>query len=289
LGLVLGWFVAVCAGVGVNTVAPALGLDPRWAPVLAGIRGPNPRLQAALLYAPGVALTVAGLAALAGTAGAAALVEGRPEAWEMLVPLVVGAGVVAAARRRAQEVVRYPVVLGEIEAAWAAREQGEEARHVYLDWVVRLVPAGWRRDLTRELRHLWRTQRGWSLAAWAFAALAALESWSGGAQVGVAGVAIVALGAVRAGAEDPPWLDAWLDLGPWRRAAARAGSVALHASPVVLGTGVGFLHGHPAPLVAAAAALVLVALLSAGVSVALRARAVPVYLPFAVLVWGVLS
>lgn len=289
LSLFLGWLAAVAVGVSVNVAAPAVGLDPRWAAVLDAARGPNPRLQAALLYAPGVALVLSGGAALAGAWGVTRAVAGEPAGLLVAVPLLVAAGLVRFGRAHAGEVSRFPAVLGEIEAAWAGAETEEEARHVYLDWAVRLVPPARRADLLRELRHLWRSQRGWVLGAWALAGLAALDAWSGGARAGVVGVAITGVAGARLAAEEPAWLEAWLGLGWGRVVLGRALATWLHLQVVVLGAAVGLLGGHALPMLRAELAAVGLAGVAGVVGVGMRGRAVAAYLPAALVIGGVLG
>jgi hypothetical protein len=288
VALPLAWLAAVGVGVGLNVAAPAVGLEPSWAWALDAVRGPNPRLQAALLYAPGVALTVAGAGAMAGAFGVSSGLSGRGAATLLtLVPLVLAAAAARFGRAHAGEVARYPAILGEIEGAYAATDAVEEARHVYFDWAVRLVPVGLRRDLLRELRHLWRSQRGWAMGAWALGGLAALDAWGGGTRVGVACLAMVALGGARIAAEEPRWLESWLALGRGRLLAARALAVWLHLQPVALGAVVGVLRGNVVPVAVLEGTAVVFALVAAASGVVLRERALVAYLPLAVLTWGV--
>ena len=290
VALALAWVAAVGVGIGVNVAAPSVGLDARWAGVLNAARGPNPRLQAALLYAPGAALVFAGTATMAGAYGVVSVGTGDlGRGLLMAVPALVAAVALRFGRDRAGEVSRYPAILGEIEAAWAAAEAAEESRHVYLDWAVRLAPPRLRTDLTRELRHLWRTQRGWVIGAWALAALAALDAWSGGSRAGVVGVVVFGVAGARLAGEDPRWLEQWLGLGAARVGAGRAVAVWLHLQVVVLGTLSGVVTGHGRPFAAAESASVLVAALAAAVGLGARDRAVAAYLPVALLIGGVLA
>jgi hypothetical protein len=292
------WCAGAGAGFGVNLGAPGLADDPRLAGVFDAIRGPNPRLQAALLYAPGVALAVSGSAAIAGAAGAGMVMAGDPVGWFALpVPFVVGALGVAVAYRFAPERARLPALLGEIDAAHAAAESPEEARAVYLEWAVRFVPSSLRRDLHKDLRQLWRAERPWATGSWGLAALTALAGWSASPSaadrmVVVGGASALALGyvGVRLAAGNPAWLDAWLPSG--RRAPSRAVAVALLAQPVVLAGAAALAVRQGLPLAAGAAlrveGVVLVcAVLGALSGERLRGRGGIVYVPAGLVAWAI--
>lgn len=292
------WFGAVGVGVAVNLAAPTIGLDPRWAPVLDAVRGVNPRPQAALIYAPGVALTVAGAGVVAGAAGFQAVMEGGGGWVGLLLPWALGAAGFALGRRAAGGAVRFPAVLGEIDAAWAGAEgPGEDPRSVYLDWLTRWVPGPWRRDLLRELRHLGRAHRTWAVGAWMAGALAALSAWTPGEDglqrlrvAALVGVAAIAGAALRLGATDPPGLAARLGVKDGEVLRTRALAVWAYAQPVlILGALAGLVrHGGraAAPLLVAEGALVGLVGLAAWSGHRWPGRAGWLYLPVALVVVG---
>lgn len=295
-GVVVGcaWMVGLAAGVGVNLAAPAVGLDPRWAQILDAIRGVNPRLQAALLYAPGIALTVAGGAILAAAESMRMLLNGRMLGMALLaVPLVVAGGCVALGRRHAAEVARFPLVLGEIDAAWGAVDTSEEARRAYLDWTVPRFPAGWRPHVLRELRHLWRGERGLAVLSWvamAVVGLAALAPDGRAVEIALAGCGVVGVAGARLGRNEPRWLDDTLGLGAARVVPMRALAVGLWLQPVVFATLAGLAVRRRGEVMEAALRLeglvVLFAVAAAGAAWWGRRRGVLFYLPAAVVVWG---
>ena len=287
------WIAGIGAGLGVNLAAPRLAMEPALAGVFDAIRGENPRLQAALLYAPGVALALFGSATLAGSWGATEVLLGHAAGWAGLTaPFAVGALGIVLAARNAPSMERLPALLGEIEAAWAAAESPEEARAVYLEWTVRMVPEALRRDLRRELRHLWRGLRPWVTGSWGLAVLALLAGWTdeaaGRARLAwVGGAALLALGfaGVRLAATDPAWLD---DLLPSsRRLPARVLAVFLVMQVVVLPANAALLvrQGTTALLPLEGAALGL-AVLGAISGARLRGHGGLVYLPAGILVWA---
>lgn len=291
------WAAGIGVGLGVNLAAPALGTDPRFAGILNAIRGANPRLQAALLYAPGVALAVSGGAALAGAWGAARLVAGDPAgALGLTAPLAVSIVGWVAARANAPAAAGVGVVLGEIEAAWATVEEAQESRLVYLEWAVRFAPGAMRVAMLKELRHLWRGQRVWVTASWVLALLTGITGWtsaSSGAgrllSAGAAALALVGLVGVRLGAKDPPWLDTVLEIP--RRRTSRAIVVLLALQPIILtgATTLAIRQGLTAlPVVVRLEAVGLtLAIAGAILGHALRSRGTLVYGPLALVVWAI--
>ncbi len=213
--LLLGgsWAAGITLGMGVNLAAPSLAVRPGVAPVLDALRGPNPRAQAALIWAPAAALFVAGLAILAATAGLELAFAGNPAGYSLLaLPWAAAAFGARAAFADADTLARIPAVLGEVESAYAAVEAAEEGHRVYLEWVVRWAPAWLRPELLRVLRHGWRAERGWLGASFLAAGLAGLAAWSdrpgsvrGVLLTGVLLAGVAALGP-RLRARDPAWL-----------------------------------------------------------------------------------
>ncbi len=297
VALLGAWTAGLGAGLGVNLAAPGLAARPSLAGLFDAIRGPNPRLQAALVYAPGVALALSGTATVAAAWGAGALLVGDPRGLAgLLAPFVVAALGLVLAVRSAPAMSGIGAVLGEIEAAWAHAEESEDARAVYLEWTVRLAPAPIRLALRKELRHLWRSHRSWVTASWGLALLAGIAGWTEAAdgparlaQIGAAALAALGYVGVRLGATDPAWLDAFLPVRG--RIPARAAAV-FAAMQVVVAVGTAtLLIRQGAPAFGVLLRLELVALLLAGVAAwsgsALRAKGALVYLPAALLLWAV--
>jgi hypothetical protein len=211
-----GWLSGWGVGLGVNLSAAALAERPQLAGLLDAVRGPNPRAHAALLYAPGVSLGVSGASVVTASVGLERIAGGMVSPLSvalLLSPVVAALGGLALGRAYAQARVTLPALLGEIEALHAAAETPEDARLVYLEWVVPRLPAGWRPLVLLDLRQLWRAQRAWVSGGWALGALSALAAWSDapvGASaraVGCASVALLGLSASRLAAGNPSWLD----------------------------------------------------------------------------------
>lgn len=298
LALLAGaWFAGMGAGLGINLAAPRVAEDPRWAGVLDAIRGPNPRLQAALLYAPGVSLALSGAATLAASWGMGLWLRGDAAGLAALAaPVAVGIAGLALAARNAAAMARLPALLGEIDAAWAAVESPEEARAVYLEWAVRFAPAGLRRDLLKELRHLWRGLRPWVTGSWGLAFLAALAGWTKDvdassrlAWVGGGALLVVGFAGVRLGADDPAWLDAMLPAP--RRPVARflalwgCMQAVIVAGMAALAVRQGILPALAAGLRLEVVAVVLAAL-GAGAGERLRGKGGLVYVPVGIVAWA---
>jgi hypothetical protein len=295
--LVGAWCAGIGVGLGVNLAAPSIGRAPAMAGVLDALRGQNPRLQAALLYAPGVALAIAGSATLLAAAGAGLLLEGDLRGVLGLAgPFVAAAFGLALADRAAPEMSSIGAILGEIEAAWALADTAEEARAVYLEWLVPRMPGSLRLPLLKELRHLWRGHRGWVTGSWGLALLSGLAGWTDAsdgpqrlAQVGAASLALFAAVGVPLGAKDPRWLVELLPV-PGRRPAR---VLALFACmQVILIAGVlslGVRQGTAAllPLLRLEGVAVAVALASTWAGDRLRERGLAVYAPAALLVWSI--
>ncbi len=291
-----GWAAGIGAGLGVNLAAPGLAQKPALAGLFDAIRGHNPRLQAALLYAPGVALAISGAATLAASWGASRVLLGDPGgAVGLAAPFVVAAGGLVVAARAAPAMAGIGAVLGEIEAAWAQADTAEDARVVYLEWTVRLAPAPLRLGLLKDLRHLWRAHRGWVTGSWGLALLAGLAGWTDApdgperlVRVGAAALAAFGFVGVRLGASDPRWLDEMLPLPGRRPARALALFACMQAVILVGGLALLIRQGAaagPAVLRLEVVAVAL-ALVAAWAGDALRSRGGLVYLPVALLLWS---
>lgn len=256
------WFAGLGVGIGVNLAAPGVGLDPRFTAVLDTIRGMNPRLQAALLYAPGTALGIAGFGILGGAKGLAISLHGSLSPL-LLAPWALGVAGIVLGRRNAEAAARLPALLGEIDAAYAHADAPDEAHRVYLEWAVRFAPAPLQLHLLRELRHTWRGQRAWATGAFGLAILGAFAGWAGQTWVAMALLAVVGTLGVRLTLADPPWLASSLGVPLAQVRAARSLAVAGIAAPVALAAGAGACAQRGAAGLVELGALVVTALVFA--------------------------
>lgn len=283
LTLAGAWLSGLGLGVGVNLVAPAVGTSPAWAPVLDAIRGVNPRMQAALLYAPGAAVGLSGLSLIGATAGLDLLAAGSAPVLTALALLslpwiagIAGAGLAWIGRARASAL---PLVLGEVEAAWAAQEDPGEARSAYLDWVAAYLPPAWRPALLKDLRQGWREERPSLIGAWGVGALAALAAWGRAPLAGwlvLAGCAWIGHVGVRMRLRDPAWLDQWLPAP--RALPARALALWLWMLPLIaLPALAAWWRGHPGPAATGLPAAAALALTAAALPLRDRDRAARLY------------
>lgn len=267
----------VCLGVGVNLAAPGLGANPAAAGALDALRGANPRVQAALLWAPSGALLIGGLSVIGALASLEQALLGQAWAWAgAALPLLAMAVGVRLAHADADDLARLPAVLGEVEASWAAAESAEEGTSVYMDWVVRLLPAGWRVESLRVLRHGWRGERGWLSLSFVGAAIAGAAGFleptrpERGLLVTLTALAAVGLLGPRLRAKEPAWLMRALPAPG--RAHALTLSLLLWMQSIVLVGALGLAFRDPAAgagsLLRAEAAAVLLAALGARLPVA---------------------
>lgn len=303
VGVVVGaCVVGVTVSAAVHLLAVSAAEDPRLAGWLDLIRGGNPREQAAFLYAPGVALAVAGLPVLLATEGMRRAVHGSPEAALALVfPFAVA--VFAWSRLPSlarQGWFRASAVLADIDARYAAVEESEEATSAYLDWMPRFLPADLARYALKDLRHGWRGRRTWISAMWGVGLLAGMASWSGSASapgrglvIGILGIWLTAVVGVLMERDEPDFLRAWLPehrgsrmlartvvLASWLQPAVWLPAVALAIRHGLGSAGMALLFGEGA--VAGAALLVAMCM-------QLRERGVLAYGPMAAVAGSVLA
>ncbi len=215
LGLVFSaWAGALGVGFMVHLGGVWAAYSPALESVLDALRGDNPRMQAALIYAPGVALLLVGGGVEFGSMGLAAWLKGwTPGLFWLVIPLALGVlawTTVGSLSRRFY--VRASLLLAEVDGAWARAEEAEQAGAVYLQrW------AEGRPELLRALRNGWRAQRIYATGSWALGALlvvigwndpGAAAFWGAGAVVWVTGISSqLAVG-------DPQWLDDALGVSP---------------------------------------------------------------------------
>lgn len=232
------WLAGLGVGALVNLAAPRAARTPWMQGTLDAIRGMNPREHAALIYAPGISLGLAGLAVVVSVQGAGAWLSGRDGAWMLLVPHLVGLGCLLLSRRLARSIEVLPALLGDIEAAWGQLEDAEESRRVYLEWLAERAPASLGREMLKDLRHGWRNLRAWISGAWllglATAVASAGEDPARGLLIGAVGVVVVGGLGVLLAARDPAWLDHALPVPRGLRAAARTIVLVAWSVPVVM-------------------------------------------------------
>jgi hypothetical protein len=243
------WCLGLTVSAAVHLLAIEVSESDAWAPVLDLVRGNNPRPQAAFLYAPGVALLVAGLV-LARSAEAVA--GGASLLW-LFVPFAAAGGALVPLPRLARKAwFRGSAVLAEIDARYAALLDPEEGRRVYLDWTVRWLPEALRRYALHDLRHGWRARRTLLSGAWLVGLAGLVAAWtvdpagpSRALVVSGLGVWACAAVAVLLARDEPPFLAWWLGGAPRRRLAARAWVTWMWVQPCLWPAvlAVGFRHG----------------------------------------------
>ncbi len=175
--------------------------------VLDALRGDNPRMQAALIYAPGVALVMVGVGTEFGSMGLAAWLNG----WTFgLLWLMIPAGLGLAAWLGVGSLanryyVRASLLLAEVDGAWAHADESEHASRVYLQGLARKRP-----ELLRALRNGWRAHRLFATGAWVLGFLVLVVSWNDPARAafwGAGAIVWVSGVAPKMASVDPRWLD----------------------------------------------------------------------------------
>jgi len=254
------WMMGLCVSAAVHLLAIEVAESPSWEGVLDRIRGQNPRPQAAFLYAPGVVLLGCGM-----LVGQASFAVPKVATGDLLsvVWLVLPLGISALAWSRLPRLApgswfKGSAVLAEIDARYAALADREEGLRVYLDWVVRFLPADMARFVLKDMRHGWRARRGLISGAWFFGLASFAAGWTEG-PLGVERAALVTIGGVWMCAavgvlleqDEPAFLRAWLPPGGVPRWTARALVLILWVQPCVwLGAlSVGLRQGGEAGLV----------------------------------------
>ncbi len=118
------WVAALGVGFAVHLGGVWAAMSPELAGLMNLVRGNNPRMQAALIYAPGVALAVVGVAVGMAASGAGGVLMGWTPGYALLaVPPAVGVMGWLVARPLADAwYVRATALLSEIDAQWAGLE-----------------------------------------------------------------------------------------------------------------------------------------------------------------------
>jgi len=183
----------------------------------------------------------------------------------------------------------------EVDAAWAGREEGDEDRRVYLEWLGTRRP-----ELLRALRQGWRRLRTWPMGAWGLGLVGAFAGWSEDAHapaavVAVAGAAVALIAAVptRLAEGDPPWLDEALGVDPGRVALARTAVAALYAQGAILPAIAALLVRQGgralAPLLVLELSALVAGAFAAQAARRFRSQGVLAYAPVAVLAWAAVA
>lgn len=272
-------------------------LSPRMARIMDAIRGDNPRMHAAFIYAPGAALAVVGAAVGLAASALGWALGGWAPGWAFLAlpPFLGWVGARVARRLAPAAWLRATALVTEIDGMYAGIEAPDEARRVYLDWL-----AGDRPELLRALRHGWRGLRAWATGAWLLGVLGALAGWSddpaaAARVIAVSGASTLFLGFLpsRMAAGDPAWLDAALGVRPGRVAGARAVATFLYAQGALLppAAALAVRQGSAflAPLLAGELLAALGAALGALAAMRWRERGAWVYGPAALVVWAAVT
>ena len=219
--------------------------DPAWAGLLDAVRGNNPRPQAAIIYALAPMVFLGGVVLDQAAAGAV----GEAHIATLALPWVLGFASIPAIAPLADRVwFQATMVLEDIRARYAAVEDPEDAKRVYMDWTLRWLPDEVSRWAELDLRHGWRSHRGTLAFMWLGALFAFGAGWS--AQAGtpmraglVAGVSGWWCGAVmlRMAAEVQPFLRTWLVVPRGVRLAARTWTVGMWSVAPIAAAGVAVL------------------------------------------------
>lgn len=298
-GVVFGaWLSMIGVGFTVHLGGVWAGMSPALAQVLDLLRGDNPRMQAALIYAPGVALAIVGLAVMWSAGGLAWALKGDTLGWAFLaIPPAIGAVSWALAGPLAdRQYVRATALLTEVDGLSTSTESAEESRRVYLEWL-----AGDNRpELLRQLRQAWRAHRTWAFGGWLLGISGALAGWSG--DPGVTGrlmaasggsALLIALLPTRLALGDPLWLDRALGVRPGSVLGARAATGWLYAQGALVPAIATSLFRHGADAVPALLAIELLtataATFAAWLAGRMGHRAAWIYGPTALLVWAALA
>ena len=297
VGLLLGSFaLGLCASAMVHLLAIEASESPKWEGVLEAIRGSNPREQAAFIYAPGAVLGGCALLVSQAAYAVPSIAAGNAVAGVWLVLPFIVAGMCWSAVPQVARNAWFQAsgVLADIDARYAAMLDDEEGRRVYLDWMVRFLPADVAVWALKDLRHGWRHRRTWISGAWFCGVAAALAGWSGSetapasaVAVGLGAVWLLAAVGVLLESDEPEFLRAWLPAGGAPKRMARL-AVLLAWLQAVLWPPVLVLalrHGSSAALLALA--VVGVAMVAAAVismlAASLKERGLLLYGPVAAL------
>ncbi len=295
----MGWVLGLFLGFPIHLAAVWAAESRSLRAAMEALRGSNPRLQAALIYAPGFVLALGGVGVWSSAEGLLAYQEGQTLWWLWLcTPIAIAFGfwLIASPLARSYH-YRTTMLLAEIDSYYARLEDPEEAQLVYLQWTLRPFPEAWKPYLLLELRHGWRGLRTWVTGAWGLGLLAALSAMSQDAgaferslALSGAGMVLIAGVAIRLSSANPQWLDDTLPLKKSQRIWARFWVVFLWLQGVVLLVPLVMAWRHSgSDALLILSVLELLALLLAGWASWVspwRSRGWAAYLPVAVLIWA---
>ena len=254
LAVVGAWSMGLCVSAAVHLLAIEAAESPSWADLLDLVRGKNPRQQAAFLYAPGVVLLLCGVLIGQGAYAIPTILAGETVnfVWLLLPFAVSSFAWLRISRLAPGSWFKGSAVLAEIDARYAALADQEEGLRVYLDWMVRYLPAPVALFALKDMRHGWRARRGLISGAWLVGVAGFAAGWTEG-PVGVERAALVSIGGVWLCAavgvllerDEPDFLRVWLPPGGTPRWVARALVLALWVQPCVwlAGLSVGLRQG----------------------------------------------
>jgi hypothetical protein len=238
-----GWITGLCLGFPVHLGSVWAAESPRLSKLLELLRGSNPRMHAALIYAPGVVLALGGVSVWAASSAAQTILGGAGiHPIGLIVPFLVSVMSLPSLATLAQKAhFRATLVLAEIDGWYAQIEQPDEERLVYLEWLAVRLPSGVRQVSLRELRHGWRSLRSWINGGWLIGFVCAAAGWSASPDAWVmagtlagAGLVIVGGVSIRLAVNNPQWLERSLPINLRRQSIIRCVVVWLWLQGVVL-------------------------------------------------------
>ncbi|MFH1468102.1 MAG: hypothetical protein ABIO70_27190 [Pseudomonadota bacterium] len=295
--IVGAWGCGVSLGFLAQLGAVWAARSPALASLLELLRGTTPPMQAALIWAPGLAIAAGGGVLVLADRGLERALLGDASGYPLLAAPLALAGLAWLPVPALAERTWYSAttLLAEIDAAWAAVENPQEERHVYLEWVLRWAPSALRPHLLRTLRAGWRARRGWITGAWGVGLLAAIAGWTDAPEaasramlVAAAGVALVGALGILLETADPPWLTASLGVPPAPRAIARGLATLGYLQGAILPPFLAVLFRRGVEAFALLGVLEALALAVAAAAAALglaRRRAWFAYPPLALALW----
>lgn len=285
-------FAAWLGGLGVGFMVHLGGVwaafSPRFAALLDAVRGDNPRMQAALIYAPGVALLLVGLGVEFAAIGLELALTGWSVGWAWVaIPAAVGAAAFATVGPLAERFyVRASLLLAEVDGAWGQAQTAELAESVYLERLGQRDA-----EAVRALRLGWRSLRIHATGGWVAGVLIALAGWSTPDRlVFWGGLAVVWAASVASlmATHDPRWLDQALGIRAgqvmWARVRVATAYAAGALLPVV--AVLGLRHGDAVAILGMVILCGVSACLSSVAARVWRTNAPWAYGPMGLVVWS---
>ena len=286
-------FAAWLGGLGVGFMVHLGGVwaafSPRFAALLDAVRGDNPRMQAALIYAPGVALLLVGLGVEFAAIGLELALTGWSVGWAWVaIPAPVGAAAFATVGPLAERFyVRASLLLAEVDGAWGqAQTNRGAAESVYLERLGQRDA-----EAVRALRLGWRSLRIHATGGWVAGVLIALAGWSTPRPSGLlGGLAVVWAASVASlmAAHGPRWLDQALGIRAgqvmWARVRVATAYAAGALLPVV--AVLGLRHGDAVAILGMVILCGVSACLSSVAARVWRTNAPWAYGPMGLVVWS---